>query len=84
MTPIQELLSRIRWDPDFAAATFAIGYYDRVAERVITVPLRDVAFPEGSRFALEITDSEGEAHTVPLHRIRVVYRNGEPIWQRAR
>ena len=30
MIPIQELLSRIRWDESFGKGDFEIGYYDRV------------------------------------------------------
>ena len=82
MTPIHELLSRIRWDPGFAGGEIVIGYYDRVGDRVIHVPLRDVSFGHGERFACEVLDEDGEAHWVPLHRIREVLRDGQPIWQR--
>ena len=33
MIPIQELISRIRWDREFGNADFAIGYHDRTTER---------------------------------------------------
>ena len=29
MTPVHELLARIRWDPAFGAAKFVIGYWHR-------------------------------------------------------
>ena len=82
MIPIHELLSRIRWDASFADAEFALGYYDRVADEVIVVSLREVSFPPDERFAFEVTDRDGEIHSVPLHRVRDVYRNGELIWHR--
>ncbi len=34
MIPIHELLSRIRWDPEFAKGNFELGYYDRAEDRL--------------------------------------------------
>lgn len=82
MIPIHELLSRIRWDASFADAEFAPGYYDRVAHKVIVVPFSEITFVPDDRFAFEVTDREGELHSVPFHRVRDVYRNGELIWRR--
>jgi uncharacterized protein (UPF0248 family) len=82
MMPIWELLSRIRWDEEFAKATFRIGYYDRLEERLIIVPLRRVVQQPGDHFSVRIIDDDGVFHMVPLHRIREVYRNGACIWKR--
>jgi uncharacterized protein (UPF0248 family) len=82
MVPIHELLSRIRWDPQFGQGEFVIGYYDRVAHSIIRVPLRQFYFDPSDHFACQITDEEGELHMVPFHRIREVYRDGTLIWQR--
>jgi len=83
MIPIQEMLSRIRWDKEFAAGEFQIGYYDRVKNAVVTVPLDTLRFTQGDRyFAFQFFDSEGGDHTVPFHRIREVRKDGELIWQR--
>ena len=82
MIPIHQLLDRTRWDPQFGAGRFALGYYDRVAARVIVVPFETVRFAPGDRFAFECVDADGEAHSIPLHRVRDVYRNGERIWHR--
>jgi uncharacterized protein (UPF0248 family) len=82
MTPIHELLSRIRWDAEFGRGDFVVGYYDRVAQAIVRVPLRQVFFDHARDFACEIVDDEGEVHMVPLHRIREVSRDGVLIWQR--
>jgi len=82
MIPIQELLSRIRWDPEFARARFRIGYYDRLEDRTVYVDFRELFFEPGDHFAFELVDIDGIVHHIPLHRIREVYRNGELIWQR--
>ena len=82
MIPIHELLNRIRWDSAFGSAEFAIGYYDRVADRIIVVPFTALAFSAEDRFDFSLIDEEGVLHTIPLHRIRQVFRNGELIWER--
>jgi len=80
--PIHELLHRIRWDQEFGAAEFVIGYYDRLDDRVIKIPLRELYFDSEDHFDFELIDVEGAHHTIPLHRIREVYRNGKLIWHR--
>ncbi len=82
MIPIHELLSRIRWDRQFGEGDFVIGYYERVDDCVIRVPLRELFFRPDNHFAFDLIDREGMLHSIPLHRIREVYRNGQLIWQR--
>ena len=82
MTPIHELLNRIQWDPAFAQASFVLGYYDRVDDRVIRVPVSRVQLVPGEHFAFQVTDPDGYTHEVPFHRVKDVYRNGELIWHR--
>lgn len=82
MMPIQELLNRIRWDQEFGKGDFALGYYDRLEDRIIIVPFREVEFPKGQRFLFQVVDEEGRILTIPYHRIREVYKDGRLIWQR--
>jgi uncharacterized protein (UPF0248 family) len=82
MIPIHELLNRVRWDPEFAKGNFELGYYDRTENRIITVLLKEVTFPTESPFTFELLDSEGQAHRVPFHRVREVYKDGQRIWRR--
>jgi uncharacterized protein (UPF0248 family) len=84
MMPIQELLSRIRWDPAFGRARFEIAYYDRVDRTLVRVPLANVSPSEGPHYFLDIVAPDGVAHSVPLHRVRAVWRDGELIWRRER
>lgn len=81
MIPIHELLSRIRWDPDFARGEFEIGYYDRVEDRIINVPFCGVEFPADKPHVLRMF-YKGEPHDVPLHRVREVHKDGRRIWFR--
>ena len=84
MIPIHELLNRIRWDEKFGQGEFVIGYYDRIEDTVIHVPLREIHMPPDDHFAFELTDEEGVLHSIPLHRVRDVYKDGRLIWERPR
>jgi uncharacterized protein (UPF0248 family) len=83
MIPIQDLLHRMQWDPEFGKAEFEIGYFDRVTNGIVRVPFRHVHFEKGEHFAFEAIEEDGSVHTVPLHRVREMRRNGALIWQRA-
>ena len=80
--PIHELINRIRWDNEFAKGRFEIGYFDRVEDKVILVSFNDIFFPEQDHFSFQVVDAEGEVHSIPFHRVRQVFRNGELIWER--
>jgi len=82
MQPIHELLNRIQWDKDFAQANFIIGFYDRVEQHIIRKPLKEVHFEQNDHYFFYFHDDEDQDHSVPLHRIKEVFRNGELIWHR--
>ncbi|MFH0340572.1 MAG: DUF504 domain-containing protein [Chromatiales bacterium] len=82
MLPIQDLLNRIRWDPEFGRGVFTLGYYDRVEGRIIRVPFHHPHFDTADRFSFQIVDDHGEVHEIPLHRIKEVYKDGQRIWLR--
>jgi uncharacterized protein (UPF0248 family) len=84
MIPIHELLSRIRWDRQFAEGEFVIGYYDRHSGGILRVPFSSLSFPRDDHFRFALVDEEGAVHNIPYHRVREVYRNGERIWYRER
>lgn len=82
MQPIHKLLNQIRWDARFRSGRFALGYFDRVARRIVVVPFESIRFPAGAPRIFEILDDQGVLHRVPLHRVRRVYRGGRVIWER--
>ena len=82
MIPIHDLLHRIRWDPEFGRAEFTIGYYDRIDRQIVQVPLARIVFETGSHSAFDAIEADGSVHSVPYHRVREVYRDGELIWRR--
>lgn len=83
MQPIHELLSRIRWDEEFASNEFRIAYYDRIEDRLIQIPFHALYFDEQDHFAFQVVDQEGETHHIPYHRVKELYKNGELIWHRS-
>jgi len=82
MIPIHELLSRIRWDAKFASRRFVIGYWDRVAGRVLHADLREITWDADNPTFFDLLDEEGVAHSIPFHRVREVWQDGSLIWQR--
>ena len=81
MIPIHELLARIRWDPAFAAARFELAYLDRKRKALVRLPLERIRMTE-DRFGFEALEEDGSVHSVPYHRVRAVWRDGELIWSR--
>lgn len=82
MITILELLNRIRWDREYAQGDFAVGYYDRMEDRIIVVPFDAISFGRDDHFSFELTGIGGQTQTIPLHRVYEVYRNGKCIWKR--
>lgn len=82
MEHVRDLLNRIRWDREFGAGRFELGVYDRIRDAVDRVPFAAVHFEEGNAFAFSLRDAEGELRTIPLHRVREVYKDGRLIWKR--
>jgi uncharacterized protein (UPF0248 family) len=80
MQPIHELLSQIRWDRNFAG-DFEIAFTDREKAELERISVRQMHFTD-SKFSFEFRNDADEVVSIPLHRIRRVYRNGEVIWSR--
>ena len=82
MLPIHSLLSRIRWDPEFGRGEFALGYYDRVLDAIVRVSFAEIVLVPDRSDVIQVLSPDGDPHTVPLHRIKEVYKDGALIWQR--
>ena len=82
MQPIHELLNQIRWDPNFRGGDFEIAFVDHAQPALRRISLRQMHFTE-SRFAFEFVTEDDTVVSIPLHRIREVYRDGKLIWNRA-
>lgn len=83
MIPLNDLLNRIRWDADFGKGRFDLGYYDRVEDRIIIVPFQQVILTEGDHFSFQLVSPEGGKFiSIPFHRVRQIYKDGQLIWNR--
>ena len=82
MTPIHELLNRIRWDKNFGQGRFEIGYYDRNENALQRVAFQEIVFPAGERRVFEVMDESGQMLRIPFHRVSEVIKDGQVIWQR--
>lgn len=80
--PIHEVLARIRWDPDFGRGEFELEFFDRVEASLIRLPFGAIVLAPEDHYFFHYLDEDGCEHSVPFHRIRAVYRDGERIWQR--
>jgi uncharacterized protein (UPF0248 family) len=84
MQPLQDLLHRIRWDPDFGKGRFALGYRDRVTRQDRIVPFASVSFDPARPGFFSMQDEDGIVRHIPLHRVRTVFKDDAVIWQRPR
>jgi len=82
MMPIRALLDRIRWDGEFGRGSFSLGYFDRLEGRIIIVPFAAVCFDPQDHTTFRLLAGDGQVHTIPLHRVYEVYRDGACIWRR--
>lgn len=82
MIPIHELLARIRWDPQFGRGRFELAYFDRGKRGLVRLPLERICMPAQERFGFEAIEEDGSVHSVPYHRVRALWRDGELIWSR--
>jgi hypothetical protein len=48
----------------------------------VKVPFRRVHFSPKEHFSFDAVEDDGTVHSVPLHRVRDVWRNGRRIWHR--
>lgn len=81
MQPIHELLSQIRGDPNFTGE-FEVAFVDRKQPQLQRVPVNEMRFDAANPATFRALDEEGNLVSIPLHRIRKVYRNGALIWSR--
>ena len=77
MKPIQDVLNQIKWDKKCKPEDYTIEYID--FGKLTSIPYIAIKRIEG---LFIIIDKKGEETNIPLHRIRIVKKNGEIIWQR--
>ncbi|MBD3318964.1 DUF504 domain-containing protein [Candidatus Woesearchaeota archaeon] len=77
MIPIHELLNKIKWDDRENPDEYVLVYLDFGTLREIPyAALQDI---EGSFMVVYV---DGKTSHIPLHRIKMVKKNGKTIWKR--
>lgn len=79
MKPIKDVLNKIIWDAREHPEEYVIGYLDRVENKIIELKFIDITRIEEGFLILE---RGGEETMIPLHRIRMVKRKDDIVWQR--
>jgi uncharacterized protein (UPF0248 family) len=82
MQPLQDLLHRIMWDPEFGRGHFALGYEDRMVPEEKVVLFATIRFDPTRPGTFSVHQEDGSVAHIPLHRVRTVYKNGDVIWRR--
>jgi len=82
MMPLQELLSRIRWDPEFGKGRFVLGYDDHIAHGIVYLDLHGLTLDPDNRYMFDVCDESGVMQSIPFHRVKQVFKDGILIWQR--
>ena len=79
----RDILGRIAHDAAFArGAAFEAGYFDRVTGRMEFAPLAPESLSSPLCGTLRLSAPDGTLATIPLHRLRVIRRNGQVVWSR--
>jgi len=76
---IIDLLNKIKWDKNENPADYTFAYEDRVLRQLIERKYADIKRIEPAFIVLEMA---GEDVEIPLTRIKLVKKQGTPIWQR--
>ena len=78
MIPIKELLNKIKWDKKENPEEYSIFYFDRILNKLISIPYKKIKKLEG----LFVIIDNAEETNIPLHRIKKVTKNNAVIWNR--
>jgi uncharacterized protein (UPF0248 family) len=78
MLPIHNLLNKIRWDKRENPEEYNIFYFDRILNKLISIPYKKIKKLEGS---FMILNNEEESN-IPLHRVKKVTKNDIVVWER--
>jgi len=78
MRPVQDVLNQIKWDKKLKPEEYTVEYID--FGKLVSIPYTAIKNIEG---LFMIIEKDGNEVNIPLHRIRIIKKNGEIIWQRS-
>lgn len=73
----RDVLNKIKWDDNENPGDYTVGYKD-------FEDIKEIRYDDIKRVEDEfmIVDVDGKESNIPLHRIRVIKKKGEVVWQR--
>ncbi|MBN2112160.1 DUF504 domain-containing protein [Candidatus Woesearchaeota archaeon] len=81
MQYIADLINKIKWDENENPEDYVIGYEDRISKKIVEIKFTEIKRIEGNFMVLE---RDLEEVDIPMHRIRVVKKQGNIVWERAK
>jgi len=78
MLPIKDLINKIKWDKRENPQEYTVHYFDRVLNKLISIPYKKIKRLEGLFMIID----NGEETNIPLHRIKKVTKNYVVVWER--
>ncbi len=75
MKPVQDVLNQIKWDKKCKPAEYTIEYLD-------FGKLKSMEYADIKRIEEGFMIVGADEANIPLHRVRIVRRKGEIVWQR--
>ena len=72
------MLNQLKWDKKLKPEEYTVEYLD--FGKLTQIPYVAIKRIEG---LFIVIDKNGEETNIPLHRIRVIKKNGEVIWERS-
>ncbi len=75
MKPIQDVLNQIKWDEKLKPGDYTIEYID-------FGKLKSLAYTDIKRIEEGFMIVGADDAHIPLHRVRIVRKKGEIVWQR--
>jgi uncharacterized protein (UPF0248 family) len=81
MQYIVDLINKIKWDENENPGDYVIGYEDRISKEIIEIKFTEIKKIEDNFMVLE---RDLEEVNIPLHRIRIVKKQGKVVWERTK
>lgn len=78
MITIKELLDKIKWDKNERPEDYVLLYLDLGKLKELEL----IKVKSADKLFMTVEKDDGTVVEIPLHRIRMVKRRGETIWQR--
>lgn len=82
MITIRELINKIVWSKEENPDDYEIFYYDRIEKKLISFKVKDIIELDGLFILLPRINPDEDDRSIPFHRVKVVRKKGEIIWER--